>query len=237
MLAARKLLHTWTSRVPAGVSLPKHNSVIDCVSEFNLQVLSAEGDLIASGSKPLLSVLFLWLVFLVTSSYPVSSQLHINPIITKTLVLLRKFQGFSVSLPGTRDQNQPSQILLHSTGLTHPHPTLLPKPPHLLHLPSPTWASPFLHLIPIPSPNPIPAPFPTHYPLPSLPSLFCPVGLGHLHWSHCQLPWSPLWGLALFLVLHPGLGGLAHDLLRRYEGLGVGKSVSLAEWAALQRAR
>lgn len=58
------------------------------------------------------------------------------------------------------------------------------------------------------------------------PSYFCPAGLGHLHRSHRQLLRPPFRGLALFLVLHPGLGGPAHDLLCRYLGLGVGRAVS-----------
>ncbi|KAG9337134.1 hypothetical protein JZ751_029725 [Albula glossodonta] len=43
----------------------------------------------------------------------------------------------------------------------------------------------------------------------------CSAGHGHLHGGDGQLPGQALWGLALLLVLHPGMGGPAHDLLCR----------------------
>lgn len=48
-------------------------------------------------------------------------------------------------------------------------------------------------------------------------SFLCSAGYGHLHGSDGQLPGEALRWLALLLVLHTGLGGHAHDLLRRWE--------------------
>lgn len=52
----------------------------------------------------------------------------------------------------------------------------------------------------------------------SLPlSLLCSAGHGHLYGGDSPLPGETLWGLALLLVLHPGLGRHAYDLFRRWK--------------------
>lgn len=52
----------------------------------------------------------------------------------------------------------------------------------------------------------------------SLPlSLLCSTGHGHLYGGDSPLPGETLWGLALLLVLHPGLGRHAYDLFCRWK--------------------
>lgn len=46
-------------------------------------------------------------------------------------------------------------------------------------------------------------------------SYICTACYGNLHWCNPKLPGQALWRLALFLVLHTGLGGHAYDILCR----------------------
>lgn len=48
-------------------------------------------------------------------------------------------------------------------------------------------------------------------------SFLCSAGYGHLYRGDSPLPGKTLWGLALLLVLHPGLGGHAYDLFCRWK--------------------
>lgn len=139
---------------------------------------------------------------------------------------------------GGRDKDQ-ADSLGHSTAPPHLHlhpsptspcPPVLPRstqpcppqiPTHPLHPPYPTL--PYLTLplrsISRPPPSLQAQLHPCVHPTLS-PSYFCAAGLGHLHRSHRELLRPPFRRLALLLVVHPGLGGLAHDLLCRFLALG-----------------